>query len=42
MCLHLSIIRIVLCGRGGCDADVSDLRDVPPGVAPLPLTGAVD
>lgn len=42
MLLYLNIIGSVLGGQGGCDADVSDLGDVPPGVRPLPLTGAVD
>lgn len=40
--LNINIIGSVLGGQGGCDADVSDLGDVPPGVRPLPLTGAVD
>ena len=42
MLLYFNIIGSVLGGQGGCDADVSDLSDVPPGVRPLPLTGAVD
>ena len=42
---QIKIVRSVLGSRSGCDADVRDLGDVPPGVPPglpLPLTGAVD